>query len=63
MYRIFPDWQVGYGAFTYEFIRKEGLVEYINNQESHHRRITFKQELIGLLKEFGIDYDENYLLI
>jgi hypothetical protein len=26
MYRIFPDWQVGYGAFTYEFMRKEGLV-------------------------------------
>jgi REP element-mobilizing transposase RayT len=63
MYRNFPEWQVGYGAFTYEFRRKEGLVQYINNQDSHHRKITFKEELIGLLKEFGIDYDERYLLI
>jgi putative transposase len=54
MYRNFPDWQVGYGAFTYEFIRKKGLIEYINNQEAHHRKLTFKQELAIAVKTPGL---------
>ena len=35
---------------------------YIQNQESHHRRTSFKEELIELLQRHGIEYDERYLL-
>jgi len=57
----FPGWQVGYGAFTYGMSAKDNLIEYIKNQEEHHRKVTFKEEYIGLLKEHDIDYDEKYL--
>lgn len=57
----FPGWQVGYGAFTYSPDAKHNLIEYIKNQEYHHRNITFKKEYIGLLKENRVDYDERYV--
>ena len=62
---IFPDfagWQEGYGAFTYSSDRKETLINYIKNQEEHHRTKTFREEYIALLIEQGIAYDEKYLL-
>ena len=34
---------------------------YIQGQERHHRRRTFKQELVSLLKKNDIEYDERYL--
>ena len=62
--RIFPAfkaWQTGYGAFTYSIKEKDNLIEYIKNQKEHHKKISFKEELIILLKEHGIDFDEKYL--
>ena len=62
---IFPNfmgWQEGYGAFTYHINQKEILIKYVKNQHEHHRVKTFKEELIELLKEHGIEYDERYLL-
>ncbi len=62
--KLFPDfkyWQVGYGNFTYSFRDKDRLIEYIKNQERHHNRKTYKEELIELLIEHGIEYDEKYL--
>ena len=62
--KLFPDfdsWQVGYGAFTYSRDSKENLINYIKNQEEHHRIITFEEEFIALLKEHKIEYDERYL--
>ncbi len=62
---LFPDftgWQNGYGAFTYSIDRKDILINYIKNQEEHHRRKTYKEEYIELLKEHGVAYDEKYLL-
>ena len=62
---IFPDfkgWQDGYGAFTYSLDRKDVLINYIRNQEEHHKVKTFHEEYIELLKENHIDYDEKYLL-
>lgn len=58
----FTGWQEGYGAFTYAQDRKDILINYIKNQEEHHRKKTFREEYIELLKEHKIDYDENYLL-
>ena len=41
---------------------KEHLIEYVKNQEEHHRHKTYKEELIELLNEHGIEYDAKYLI-
>lgn len=57
----FTAWQEGYAAFTYSLDAKDVLIEYIKNQEEHHKKVSFKEELISLLEEFQIDFDEKYL--
>jgi putative transposase len=57
----FNGWQDGYGAFTYSQDAKDNLIEYVKNQEEHHRVKTFREEFIELLKEHGIGFDEKYL--
>ena len=37
------------------------LIEYIKNQREHHRKKTFQEEYLGLLKKHGVDYDKRYL--
>jgi len=59
----FPGWQVGYSAFTYHISAKKNLIHYVENQMEHHRKYTFKEELILLLKEHSVDYDEAWLFI
>ena len=54
-------WQEGYGAFSYSHSRIERVYNYILNQEAHHKKKTFQEEYIELLKEFEIEYDEKYL--
>ena len=61
---LFPDfggWQNGYGAFTYAPSAKYNLIKYVKNQEEHHRHKSSKTELIELLEEHEIVYDERYL--
>jgi putative transposase len=61
---LFPDftaWQEGYGAFTYSIKDKDRLIEYVKNQEEHHKTLTYKEELIALLNEHGVKFDEKYL--
>lgn len=61
---IFPEfeaWQNGYGAFTYSINEKDRLIEYVKNQEEHHAKRTYREELIELLHEHYIDFDDNYL--
>ena len=57
----FRHWQDGYGAFTASWSERNALIEYIKNQEEHHRGTSFLEEYRGLLKEAGIDFDEKYL--
>jgi putative transposase len=59
----FKGWQVGYGAFTYHYSLKNVLINYVKNQEKHHGKVSFKVELIQLLKENEVQYDEKYLLV
>jgi REP element-mobilizing transposase RayT len=54
-------WQDGYGAFTVSRSDVEGVAKYIQSQEDHHRRWSFKDEFLSLLKKHGIEYDERYL--
>ncbi len=55
------NWQEGYGAFSYSHSQLDTIYKYILNQEQHHRKQSFKEEYLKLLKEFEIDYDETYL--
>src|ERR1044071_7010645 len=56
------EWQTGYGAFSVSESQASKVRKYIQTQEAHHRRVSFKDELITLLKKHGIEYDERYLL-
>ncbi|MFK7979535.1 MAG: transposase [Saprospiraceae bacterium] len=58
----FGGWQEGYAAFTYSIDAKDNLIEYVKNQEAHHQTKTFKEELIELLEEHKIPFEEKYLL-
>ena len=55
------NWQEGFGAFSYGHSQMDAVVKYIQNQEEHHARKTFKEEYLELLKRFHVDYDEKYL--
>lgn len=57
----FVGWQEGYGAFTHSIKEKDSLIEYIKSQEDHHRKTSYKEELIKLLEEAGVVFDEKYL--
>lgn len=57
----FGGWQDGYGAFTYAINEKARLIDYVKNQEEHHKVVSFKDEYIELLKEHRITYDERYV--
>ena len=61
LFSYFPGWQVGYSAFTYHISAKENLIRYVVNQREHHKIVSFKDELIQLLKEHSVDYKEEYL--
>ncbi len=58
----FKGWQDGYGAFTYGVREKDLLIEYVKNQEVHHRNISFREEYMRLLEEHNIQFEEKYLL-
>jgi REP element-mobilizing transposase RayT len=55
------EWQTGYGAFSVSHSLAPAVVRYIGDQEKHHRRVTFQEELIAFLKKHGIAYDERYI--
>ena len=55
-------WQVGYGAFSVSESQVPVVRRYIRSQEAHHARLSFKDELIGLLRRHRIEFDERYLL-
>jgi REP element-mobilizing transposase RayT len=54
-------WQEGYGAFSYSHSQRDDVIKYIINQEQHHKNQTFKEEYLGLLKKFNIDFDGKYV--
>lgn len=55
------SWQKGYGGFTVSATNLEKVKNYIHNQEIHHKRMTFQEEYVELLKISGIEYDEEHL--
>ena len=54
-------WQAGYAAFTVSESQEGTVRSYIRNQEQHHRRTPFKEELIALLRKHRVEFDPVYL--
>lgn len=55
------QWQEGFGAFSCSRSSLDTVIRYIRNQKEHHRKRTFREEYIGFLKKYEIDYKEAYL--
>jgi REP element-mobilizing transposase RayT len=54
-------WQKGYGAFSINPSEISFVKDYIYRQEEHHRKKTFKQELLYFLNKYDVAYDERYM--
>ncbi|HEY4325620.1 MAG TPA: IS200/IS605 family transposase [Mucilaginibacter sp.] len=54
-------WQEGYGAFSYSRSHVKKAVNYVLNQEEHHRKKTFLEEYKEFLDQFEVNYDERYI--
>lgn len=54
-------WQEGFGAFSYSRSQLDTVVKYVLNQEQHHARRTFKEEYVGLLDRFEVEYEDRFL--
>jgi len=55
------SWQEGYGAFSYGKSQIPTVANYIEKQEKHHKKNTFREEYLEFLKKFDIEYDERYV--
>lgn len=55
------EWQEGYGAFSYSQSQIDSVYKYIENQETHHQKQTFKEEYLDYLNKFNVSYDEKYI--
>jgi REP element-mobilizing transposase RayT len=54
-------WQSGYGGFSVSPADVENVAEYIAQQETHHRTVSFEEEYRKLLESHGIEFDERYV--
>src|SRR5271157_1764712 len=54
-------WQEGYGAFSVSHSQRQVVADYIANQAEHHRKWSFEQEFVALLRKAGIEYDPRYV--
>ncbi|MBL7808254.1 MAG: IS200/IS605 family transposase [Saprospiraceae bacterium] len=54
-------WQKGYGAFSYAKSQVSTVFRYVQNQEAHHQKQTFRDEYLEFLQKFEIEHDEKYI--
>jgi REP-associated tyrosine transposase len=55
------NWQEGYGAFSYGHSQLDTIIRYIQKQEMHHHKRSFKSEYLSLLRKFDIAFDDKYV--
>ena len=55
------EWQAGYGAFSIGESQAPRVIRYIQDQEKHHRRMTFQDEFRKLLTRYRVEFDERYV--
>jgi REP element-mobilizing transposase RayT len=61
--RRYFSWQTGYAAFSVSKSHVEQVKRYISNQEEHHRKVSFQEELLAFLKKHGVEYDPRYVFV
>ncbi len=61
--RHYFGWQTGYAAFSVSRSQVEHVKCYIRNQEEHHRKMTFQEEVLAFLKKQGVNYDPRYVFV
>jgi putative transposase len=54
-------WQEGYAAYSYSRSQLNNVYNYILNQAEHHRKVKFRDEYIGFLTKFEVEFDERFL--
>jgi REP element-mobilizing transposase RayT len=54
-------WQEGYSAFSVGTTGLDSVRRYIDNQQAHHRKTTFDEELLALLQRANIEYDPKHV--
>lgn len=55
------SWQEGFGAFSYSHSQLGTVIRYIQNQERHHAKKSFRDEYLALLDRFEVPHDERYI--
>lgn len=55
------EWQSGFGAFGYSKNQVPDVISYIQNQEEHHKKMSFVEEYVQFSKKFEVEYDERYI--
>lgn len=63
---LFPDfrgWGIKYCAFTYSIREKDMLINYIKNQQTHHRNESFQEEIHRLWKEEEMEDDIKWFWV
>lgn len=55
------EWQDSFGAFSYGESQINDVIKYIENQEKHHQKKSFREEYLHFLEKFEIEYDEKYV--
>jgi REP element-mobilizing transposase RayT len=55
------SWQEGFGAFSYSRSQLGAVIRYIENQQKHHAKKSFREEYVGLLEKFAVEYDPRYI--
>jgi len=55
------SWQEGFGAFSYARSQLDTVIRYIQNQQKHHVKKSFREEYVELLEKFNVDFDARYI--
>ena len=55
------SWQEGFGAFSHARSQLDTVIRYIQNQQKHHAKKSFRDEYVELLEKFGVEYDRKYI--
>ena len=55
------EWQSGYAAFSVSESQMHSVADYISNQAEHHRKRSFEEEFLAILKKHNIEFDMRYV--
>ena len=55
------SWQEGFGAFSYSRSQLGTVIRYIENQQKHHAKKSFREEYVALLEKFDVEFDPRYI--